>query len=60
MTLSRVNTHTEIDKALTRMGFTEADIRKMAEYAIEVAFLSDEEKAELMKRMRNHPFFLSI
>ena len=51
MTLSRVNTHTEIDKALTRMGFTEADIRKMTEYAIEAAFLSDEEKAELMKKI---------
>ena len=54
MTLSRVTTHTGIDKALTRMGFTEADIRKMTEYAIEAVFLSDEEKAE------KSSFFLSI
>lgn len=51
MTLSRVNTHSEIDKAMTLMGFTEADIRKMTEYAIQAAFLSDEEKAELMKKI---------
>lgn len=51
MTLSRVTTHTEIDKALTRMGFTEADIHKMTEYAIEAAFLSNEEKAELLKKI---------
>ncbi|MBQ7888683.1 MAG: adenosine deaminase [Erysipelotrichaceae bacterium] len=51
MTLSRVNTHSEIDKAMTLMGFSEADIRKMTEYAIQAAFLSDEEKAELMKKI---------
>ena len=51
MTLSRVTTHSEIDKALTRMGFTEADIRKMTENAIDSAFISEEEKAELKKKI---------
>lgn len=51
MTLSGVTTHSEIEKLITRMGFTEADIRKMTEYAIDAAFLSEEEKAELKAKL---------
>jgi adenosine deaminase len=51
MTLSGVTTHTEIEKLMTRMGFTEADIRKLTENAIDAAFLSEEEKAELRAKL---------
>ena len=51
MTLSGVTTHSEIEKLMTRMGFTEADIRKLTENAIDAAFLSEEEKAELRAKL---------
>ena len=51
MTLSGVTTHTEIEKLMTRMGFTEADIRKLTENAIDSAFLSEAEKAELKAKL---------
>ena len=51
MTLSGVTTHTEINTLMNRMGFTEEDIKKMTEYAIDAAFLSEEEKAELKAKL---------
>ena len=51
MTLSRVNINSEIDKALTLMGFTVADIDKMTRNAINAAFLSSEEKEKLFARI---------
>ena len=51
MTLSRVNINSEIDKALTLMGFTVADIDKMTRNAINAAFLSSEEKEKLLARI---------
>ena len=51
MTLSGVTTHSEIEKLMTRMEFTEADIRKLTENAIDAAFLSEEEKAELRAKL---------
>ena len=51
MTLSGVTTHSEIEKLITRMGFTEADIRKLTENAIDAAFISEEEKAELRTKL---------
>ena len=51
MTLSGVTTHTEIDTLMNRMGFAEEDIKKMTEYAIDAAFLCEEEKAELKAKL---------
>lgn len=48
MTLSGVNIHTEMQKAIERMGFTEEDCHKMTVNAIKSAFLSDEEKERLL------------
>lgn len=51
MTLSRVNLNSEIDKALTLMGFTVADISKMTRNAIDAAFISPEEKVMLLAKL---------
>ena len=51
MTLSRVDLNSEIDKALTLMGFTVEDINKMTRNAIKAAFISDEEKEMLLAKL---------
>lgn len=51
MTLSDVTINTEIEHALNEMGFTEEDILKMNRNAIKAAFISEEEKAELLAKL---------
>ena len=51
MTLSGVNIHTEMEKAITLMGFTEEDCHKMNVNAIKAAFLSDSEKEMLIAKL---------
>ena len=51
MTLSKVNIHTEMEKAITRMGFTEEDCHQLNVNAIKAAFLSDEEKEALLAKL---------
>ena len=51
MTLSRVDLNSEIDKALTLMGFTVEDINKMTRNAIKAAFISDAEKEMLLAKL---------
>ena len=51
MTLSNVTIHSEMEKAVTLMGFTEADCHQMNVNAIKAAFLSDEEKEMLLAKL---------
>jgi len=51
MTLSRVNIHSELEHAVKQMGFTEEDIQKINRNMIKAAFLSEEEKAELLEKL---------
>lgn len=48
MTLSNVNIHTEMEKAITRMGLSEEDCHQMTINAIKSAFISDVQKEELL------------
>lgn len=51
MTLSRVNTHIEMERAMTLMGLTEEECHKMTVNAIKSAFLSDAEKEALLAKL---------
>ena len=51
MTLSKVNIHSEMEKAITRMGFTEEDCHQLNVNAIKAAFLSEEEKEALIAKL---------
>ena len=51
MTLSKVTIHSEMEKAITRMGLTEEDCHQLNRNAIKAAFLSDEEKEALLAKL---------
>lgn len=54
MTIFNVDLEEEYDHCIHDMGFTEADILQMLEYAAEAAFLPEEEKAKLVERVRTY------
>lgn len=51
MTLSNVNIHSEMEKAVTLMGLTEKDCYQMSVNAIKAAFISNEEKVMLLAKL---------
>lgn len=51
MTLAAVSLEEEYAHCVTQMGFREADLQKMARFALEAAFLPTQERAELRTKL---------